>query len=593
MVRRFGQFELDEKRRELRLRGEEIAVQPRVFDLLAMLYRNRDRVVTKDELLDALWPGVVVGDGSLQRAVSLARSALKQGGLGEAIRNYARQGYRFCLSDRTEGAEPGTAGIELDAARTAFERGDWEAAVEAYRLADSSSALAAADLEKLADACQCSGRAAEAEPVLERAVAASSARGDCRTAARTAFRLAEIAFESGRVPVAQGWFTRGHRYLKDVDEGWEHGFEAYLSARIATMKGEPEAAHEHARRGFEIGQRLGSDDIEAMNLVYLGFSELTLGNVETGTARIDEAAAMVMAGNVGLRAGGIVYCGVIWVCCNRGDWQRAAQWSDSFSRWCERGGMTRFSGVCQLHRAEILSISGEPTEAEEEIHRAREQVACCSPYAEGDSFRILGDLLLMRGDLERAEDAFRRAHELGWDPQPGLAMLQAENGDPESAIRTLTRSLDDRNWALRQRRALLLAQLVIIAAQHGDRDRAVRAMEELRQNPGLWESDFHGGAVARARAELAVLQCKPDEAVMTMRDAIRHWQSARATLQQATCRLRLAQLLANQGDIAGALLELDAAQSSYEAMLAPRRAETCAQLRESLSGTERERRISG
>jgi DNA-binding winged helix-turn-helix (wHTH) protein/predicted negative regulator of RcsB-dependent stress response len=583
MVQRFGQFELDEDRRELRLKGEEVAVQPRVFDLLAMLYRNRDRVTSKDELLDALWPGMVVGDGSLQRAVSLARSALKQGGLGGAIRNYARQGYRLCLSDETDGSEPDPRISDLDAARASFQRTEWDAAIEAYGRADSMEALAAADLEQLADACQCAGQVADAQSALERAVAAYSAKGDCRGVARSAFRLAEIAFEGGRMPVTQGWFARGQRALKDVDEGWEQGFEAYLSARIATMKGEPETARDDARRGIEIGRRLGSDDIEAMNLVYLGFSELTLGNVEKGASHIDEAAAMVLAGNVDLRAGGIVYCAIIWVCCNRGDWQRAAHWSDSFARWCERGRMTRFSGVCQLHRAEVMSISGEPAEAEEEIHKAREQIATYSPYAEGDSFRILGDLLLMRGDLNGAEEAYRRAHELGWDPQPGLAMLQAERGDPEVAVRSLTRSLDDRNWALQQRRALLLAQLVILAAGYGQRERATKAMAELEQNPELWESDFHGGAVARARAEFAVLEGKPDEAIASMRDAIRHWQAARATLNQATCRFRLAQLLADEGEIASALLELDAAQSSFVSMRAPMRVKACDELRNSLS----------
>ena len=54
MISRFGRFELDEGARELRLDGSEIPLQPRVFDLLALLYRHRDRVMSKDELMDAL-----------------------------------------------------------------------------------------------------------------------------------------------------------------------------------------------------------------------------------------------------------------------------------------------------------------------------------------------------------------------------------------------------------------------------------------------------------------------------------------------------------------------------------------------------------
>ena len=83
----FAAFELDLSRRALRLEGREVPLQPRVFDLLCYLVEHSDRVVSKEELLDTLWPGVVVTESSLQRAVSLACAALQQGGLEGAIRN--------------------------------------------------------------------------------------------------------------------------------------------------------------------------------------------------------------------------------------------------------------------------------------------------------------------------------------------------------------------------------------------------------------------------------------------------------------------------------------------------------------------------
>lgn len=582
MVCRFGGFELDESRRELRFEGREIPLQPRVFDLLAVLYRNRHRVMSKDELMAELWPDVIVTEGSLQRAVSLARSALRQGDMANAIRNYVRQGYRFCDDDAT-GEKVATADDPLAAAEAASGRGDWDAAVAAYRRADEIRALDAGSLERLADACQCSGRAAESEPVLERAVAAYSARGDQRGAARAALRLAEIAFEGARRPVAQGWLARGRHFLESCDEGWEHGFEAYISARFAVAVGDPDQAIEHATRGLETGERLGDEDMQALNRLYLGFGEISVGNIERGTALVDEAAAAALSGAAGLRTGGLIYCGFIWVCCNLGDWQRASQWSDSFTRWCARGGMTRFSGLCQLHRAEVLSVSGQAQEAEREIRVACDQLESYSPYALGDAHRILGDLHLLRGNLEQAEAAYRTAHELGWDPQPGLALLQAERGNAQNAIRTLLRSLDDRGWALRQRRGLLLAVLAIIASQYGDRDTTRFAMQELDRHPDLWSSEFHGGAVARARAEFAVLEGDTGEAVSAMRNAIRGWQTARAGLNLAICRLRLAELLADQGDVPGALLELDAAERIFAAASAPSRVEACATLRAQLS----------
>src|SRR5690349_3149622 len=79
----FGRFVLDESARALRLDGQERPLQPLVFDLLVYLVQHRERVVSKDELLTKLWSGAMVTDGSLQRAVSLLRSALREGGMDQ------------------------------------------------------------------------------------------------------------------------------------------------------------------------------------------------------------------------------------------------------------------------------------------------------------------------------------------------------------------------------------------------------------------------------------------------------------------------------------------------------------------------------
>src|SRR5690606_10831610 len=81
---------------ELRAGGRVLPLQPRILNVLIYLARNQERVVPKDELLDAVWPGVIVTDASLQRAISLARSALGEVGASQAIRTYSRQGYRLC-----------------------------------------------------------------------------------------------------------------------------------------------------------------------------------------------------------------------------------------------------------------------------------------------------------------------------------------------------------------------------------------------------------------------------------------------------------------------------------------------------------------
>ncbi len=90
----FDEFELDPARRELRANGQVQPVQPQVFDLLVYLVENHERVVPKQELLERLWPDTVVTESSIQRGVSLARSALGERG-PELIQTFPRQGYRF------------------------------------------------------------------------------------------------------------------------------------------------------------------------------------------------------------------------------------------------------------------------------------------------------------------------------------------------------------------------------------------------------------------------------------------------------------------------------------------------------------------
>ncbi len=96
MVYAFGEHELDEERFELRRGRQRVELQPKALQLLFYLVRNRERAVSKREILDAVWPDAVVTDGSLARAVSLARVAIGDRGREPAkIVTVPRRGYRF------------------------------------------------------------------------------------------------------------------------------------------------------------------------------------------------------------------------------------------------------------------------------------------------------------------------------------------------------------------------------------------------------------------------------------------------------------------------------------------------------------------
>src|SRR5215468_503868 len=111
MIRVFRDCELDEARFELRRGGAVVKVEPKTFDVLAYLVRAPDRVVTKDELLDALWPGQAVSESVLPKCVAAARHAV-----GDArqqcrvIQTVHGRGYRFVAPLQTRlDAEPAPA----------------------------------------------------------------------------------------------------------------------------------------------------------------------------------------------------------------------------------------------------------------------------------------------------------------------------------------------------------------------------------------------------------------------------------------------------------------------------------------------------
>jgi len=92
----FGDHTIEPEARLLQHRGERVAIEPKVFDLLAYLIEQRERVVSAEELLDALWSGVCVTPGALNRAMAKLRHAVGDDGQRQSvIRTEHGHGFRF------------------------------------------------------------------------------------------------------------------------------------------------------------------------------------------------------------------------------------------------------------------------------------------------------------------------------------------------------------------------------------------------------------------------------------------------------------------------------------------------------------------
>jgi DNA-binding winged helix-turn-helix (wHTH) protein len=100
----FGKFTLDAARRELRENGAEVSVEPQVFDLLELLIRRRDEVVSRDDLIEHVWKGRIVSESAMASRINAARVAVSDNGSDQRlIKTIARKGIRFVGEVREQG----------------------------------------------------------------------------------------------------------------------------------------------------------------------------------------------------------------------------------------------------------------------------------------------------------------------------------------------------------------------------------------------------------------------------------------------------------------------------------------------------------
>jgi DNA-binding winged helix-turn-helix (wHTH) protein len=103
----FGDYLLDVGRRELQRGADRVAIEPQVFDLLVYIIQNRDRVVSKEDLIAAIWKGRIVSDSTLTSRINAARKALGDNGEQQAIiRTISRKGIRFVAQVNDQAKTP-------------------------------------------------------------------------------------------------------------------------------------------------------------------------------------------------------------------------------------------------------------------------------------------------------------------------------------------------------------------------------------------------------------------------------------------------------------------------------------------------------
>jgi DNA-binding CsgD family transcriptional regulator len=464
-----------------------------------------------------------------------------------------------------EGGTGGGLEGDLQRGRVAYERCAWRSAYESLSGADRAAPLGAEDLELLATSAYMLGRDDEYLTFLERAHHAYLEEGATLPAVRCAFWVGITHALRGETGPAGGWLGRAHQIVGEEDSV-ERGYLLIPLVFQHEASGDFAAAAAVAADAAAMAKRFGHAEGYALSVQAQGSMLIRAGRVKEGLALLDEAMVTVAGGKVSPMATGIVYCGVILDCREAYEVRRAQEWTAVLTRWCEQQpDLVAFTGRCLVHRAEIMQLHGDWSDALEEARRASERLAqSFNRAAAAQAFYRQGEVHRLRGEFAEAEHAYREASRFGWEPQPGMALLRLAQGQRDTAAATIRRAVGEATQPLR--RANLLPAYVEIMLAGGDVEEARTGSRELEEIAARYESAMLAALVAHARGACELAVGDASSALVSLRQAGETWQELEAPYDAARARALVAEACRSLGDDDTSALELEAARDAFAAL---------------------------
>jgi class 3 adenylate cyclase len=449
--------------------------------------------------------------------------------------------------------------------RDAYRRHAWHEAFDCLREADSETPISPQDLGLLAESAWFAGAPDAAIEARERAHAAYLVQGDRCHAAEMALQLAGDHFERLETAIGSGWLSKARRLLEQTSHecaahGWQATSLAYFAMR---MSGDWEEVLRQAKLAQGIGERLAIPAIQALALQQQGSALVAMGGIDEGLALIDESTVAAVSGELDPMTTGKIYCSTINVCRNLADWRRASEWTDAAERWCRRQGVSGFPGICRVHRAEIMHFRGSWADAEREAKRACEELKTYDVLLSGEAQYEIGEVRLRVGDVEGAREAFRQAHQLSREPEPGRSLLRLAQGDTPGANISIKRALAGfDSHAFIQARLLPAAVEIGIAA--GDLDSVAQHVAQLEQIAGSFRTTAVTATAEYARGLLLLARGDAATALARQRHAVELWHEIGAPYETAKARTALGETFRAEGDEGVARLEFESAKADFE-----------------------------
>ena len=457
--------------------------------------------------------------------------------------------------------------VAVGAAGELAARGAWEEAYQKLAIDDGTTQLSGNDLEALATAAYMTGREEKYADILARAFEAFSAEGIPLRAARAAFWIGLTLMFRGEMGRGSGWLARCEGIVKEQGTNCaERGYVLLPRVEGAFAAGDIAEAERLASEALKIGEQCGDPDLTEMARHLIGRARIVSGAMHEGIALLDETMLAAAERQLSPIATGLIYCSVIEAYQKFQVLDRAREWTEALTTWCaEQPQLVAFTGRCLIHRSEILTFDGKWSHAVEEASAACQRLKSApNEHHAGPAYYQKGEVMRLSGRFDEADESFRAASRLGFDPQPGLALMSLRQGRLAAAWAGIRRSLVAVN-SLPERMRLLPAT-VEIALAAGAMDQAEQYYLELEELVRKYSSDASLASAAEARGDLRRAQGDVVAALQDYERAAVLWRKLGAPYQLARVRLKKGRVCDALGDCNGARAEVEAARDGFRGL---------------------------
>lgn len=227
-----------------------------------------------------------------------------------------------------------------------------------------------------------------------------------------------------------------------------------------------------------------------------------------------------------------------------------------------------YPGICRTYKAHIMQERGKWTEAESEARRVCDELSTLHIRSAARAFYEIGQIQRLRGDLNAAGESFKKAHQMGFEPQPGLADLRLAQGRVDVAFTQIEGALEQPGDRLA--RAKLLPLRVEIAVAVGNLELAAAAADELSEVAAAYRSPGLAASAAFAHGLVKLANSEPAAALVYFRDVVRVWSELDCPYQVALARTKSGEVHRRLRDDDRAKMEFEAAIQTFRTLGAKR-----------------------